>query len=86
MNGIWRRSPVPRSTPSTRAPPPPAPLPLPSSPHLRRATPRWSRRHSALDRPPRAPAAPPKLSGMLRRRTLAVNRHVEHVARLDRHR
>jgi hypothetical protein len=34
------------STPSPRAPPPRAPLPLPSTPHLRRATPRWSRRHS----------------------------------------
>src|SRR5215831_7991109 len=67
------------STPSTRAPTACAPLPSPAST-------RWisalSRRHKGHERPPRA--APPRLTAMLRGRTVAVNGHIEHVTRLDR--
>jgi hypothetical protein len=51
-----------------RAPPPRASLPVPSPPPPRGC--RRSRRHSACCRPP---GAPPKLSAMLRGRTLPVN-------------
>jgi Sigma-70 region 2 len=67
INALHPRSP-------TACVPPPA-----VHPHLRTLDSRWSRRHSAQDQPPRAPATPPRLSGMLRWHTSAVNRHWEHV-------
>jgi len=51
INALHPRSP-------TACVPPPA-----VHPHLRTLDSRWSRRHSAHDQPPRAPATPPRLSG-----------------------
>jgi hypothetical protein len=67
INALHPRSP-------TACAPPPA-----VHPHLRTLDSRWSRRHSAHDQPPRAPATPPRLSGMLRWHTSAVNRHWEQI-------
>ena len=64
-------------TPSALTPPLRDPRPYAVSPQPRTLEPRWSRRHSAHDRPPRAPTAPPRLSGMLCRHTAAVNRQVD---------
>jgi Transposase len=52
----------------TASAPPPAVPPASTTLH-----PRWSRRHSAHDRPPRAPPLPRRVTGMLRRRTLLVS-------------
>jgi hypothetical protein len=62
INALHPRSP-------TACAPPPA-----VHPHLRTLDSRWSRRHSAHDQPPHAPATPPRLSGRLCWHTSAVNR------------
>src|SRR5262245_53127240 len=51
--------------PSTRAPPPCTSLPLPSAPTSARGAPAGAVGTEHMPGPPRAPAAPPKLSGML---------------------
>src|SRR5262249_37139929 len=60
-------------------------LPPSSQPRLRTLTLRWSRTHSSHDHRPLTLAAPPRLSGMLRGRALAVNRPRAHMVGLDRH-
>ena len=60
--------------------PPRAPLPLPSTPTSARWIPAGAVGTAHMTSL-RAPATPPRLSGMLRWHTSAVNRHWEHVAR-----